>query len=75
MTTKRMFRVLTHTGVVDVTEDHSLLDINKNKVTPGELKVGDQLLHSFPNFIDNKIEVPKDIKNLNKKRDLNKLAT
>lgn len=34
-TTKRMFRVLTHTGVVDATEDHSLLDINKNKVTPG----------------------------------------
>jgi hypothetical protein len=25
-TTKRMYRVLTHTGVVDVTEDHSLLN-------------------------------------------------
>ena len=48
--TKKMYRVLTHTGVVDVTEDHSLIDSNKNEITPSDCKIGDKLLHSFPNF-------------------------
>ena len=45
-TTKRLYRVLTHTGVVDVTEDHSLLKPNGEEVTPKEVKVGQELLHS-----------------------------
>jgi len=45
-TTKEIFRVLTHTGVVDVTEDHGLLDIYKNKVSPKEISIGDALLTS-----------------------------
>lgn len=44
-TNKRMYRVLTHTGCVDVTEDHSLLNSLGEKVKPGELKVGMSLLH------------------------------
>jgi DNA polymerase elongation subunit (family B) len=44
-TTKKIFRVLTHTGVVDCTEDHSLLNNEKTKVKPEDLKVGDELLH------------------------------
>lgn len=47
-TVKKMFRVLTHTGCVDVTEDHSLLDKDKNKINPTELRVGSELYHSFP---------------------------
>jgi hypothetical protein len=47
-TVKKMFRVLTHTGCVDVTEDHSLLDKDKNKIKPTELSVGSELYHSFP---------------------------
>jgi len=47
-TVKKMFRVLTHTGCVDVTEDHSLLDKEKNKIKPSELVVGNELYHSFP---------------------------
>ena len=47
-TVKQMYRVLTHTGCVDVTEDHSLLDKQKNKIKPGELVVGSELYHSFP---------------------------
>jgi len=47
-TKKKIYRVLTHTGCVDVTEDHSLLKPNKEKVSPKELKIGDALLHSFP---------------------------
>ena len=48
-TTKRMYRVLTHTGVVDVTEDHSLLLENGQAIKPGEVTVGTRLLHREPN--------------------------
>lgn len=47
-TVKKMYRVLTHTGCVDVTEDHSLLDMNRQKIKPTEISVGSQLYHSFP---------------------------
>ena len=47
-TVKQMYRILTHTGCVDVTEDHSLLDKDKNKIKPSELSVGYELYHSFP---------------------------
>jgi len=47
-TRKRIFRVLTHTGCVDVTEDHSLLDAAGQKLKPVDAKVGQELLHSFP---------------------------
>jgi hypothetical protein len=46
--TKKIYRVLTHTGVVDVTEDHSLIDSNNNEITPSACNIGDKLLHSFP---------------------------
>lgn len=44
-TDKRIFRITTQSGVVDVTEDHSLLDVNGNKISPKDVKVGQQLLH------------------------------
>lgn len=47
-TIKQMYRVLTHTGCVDVTEDHSLLDKNKEKIKPTEILIGSELYHSFP---------------------------
>jgi DNA polymerase elongation subunit (family B) len=47
-TVKKMYRVLTHSGCVDVTEDHSLLDDKGNKVKPVDVHKGDLLLHSFP---------------------------
>jgi hypothetical protein len=47
-TEKRIFRVLTHTGCVDVTEDHSLLDSMGNKLKPVDAKIGQELLHAFP---------------------------
>tara|TARA_B100000614_G_scaffold111539_1_gene100054 strand:+ start:2842 stop:7548 length:4707 start_codon:yes stop_codon:yes gene_type:complete len=50
---KKIIRVLTHGGCVDVTEDHSLLDKNGNAVTPKDLDVGDELLLSFPKEFDN----------------------
>lgn len=45
---KKIFRVLTNIGCVDVTEDHSLIKFNLEPIKPGELKIGDSLLHSFP---------------------------
>lgn len=42
---KKMVRVLTHGGLVDVTDDHSLLRNTKEEVSPKDLKAGDTLLH------------------------------
>lgn len=48
---KKMIRVNTHIGVVDVTDDHSLLRTDKTEVSSKDLKVGDQLLHNeFPSM-------------------------
>jgi DNA polymerase elongation subunit (family B) len=44
-TTKTIHRVLTHTGVVDVTEDHSLLHEDATMVKPTEVSLGTKLLH------------------------------
>ena len=44
-TNKKIFRVLTHAGCVDVTEDHSLLDENSQKISPNDCSVGTKLLH------------------------------
>ncbi len=42
---KRMFRILTHTGVVDCTEDHSLVVASGVAVKPCDVAVGTELLH------------------------------
>ena len=47
-TNKKIYRVVTHTGVVDVTEDHSLLDQELNQLKPNELKIGMLLRHNYP---------------------------
>jgi len=48
---KKLYRVLTHTGVVDVTEDHSLLNEESEEVTPNQLQKGMFLLHhDLPNI-------------------------
>ena len=44
-TSKNIHRVVTHTGIVDVTEDHSLLLKNKYMVKPSEVGLGQELLH------------------------------
>lgn len=47
-TNKKMFRVNTHTGCIDVTEDHSLMRPDRTKIKPTELQIGTELMHSFP---------------------------
>jgi len=73
--TKNLYRVNTHTGVVDVTEDHSLLNIEKKSVKPIDCSIGDKLLHHFPSFEENKICL--DVDNLENKniKELYKIAS
>lgn len=47
-TIKRIFRVCTNTGVIDVTEDHSLLDEQCCIVKPNQISLGNNLYHSSP---------------------------
>jgi len=61
---KRIYRVLTHTGIVDVTEDHSLLKEDGVKITPQECVLGQTLLHSFPVFSENKPVIPDNLEKL-----------
>ena len=42
---KKMVRILTHTGLVDVTDDHSLLRPDGSEVSPNNISLGDELLH------------------------------
>ena len=42
---KQMMRVLTHTGLVDVTDDHSLLGRDGSMLTPKTVSVGTELMH------------------------------
>jgi len=45
---KKIYRILTHTGIVDVTEDHSLLGPDLSLLKPTDVQVGQKLYHSFP---------------------------
>ena len=48
LTKKKIYRVTTSIGSVDVTEDHSLLSEDGKKIKPTELNLNPLLLHSFP---------------------------
>ena len=54
---KTIYRIVTSSGCVDVTEDHSLLDENGNKITPNQCQVGTTLLHSKYNEKYNDYEI------------------
>lgn len=45
---KKIYRVLTHTGYVEVTEDHSLINDKMEYVKPKEVKVGSKLYCGYP---------------------------
>ena len=42
---KKMMRVLTHTGLVDVTDDHSLVSKTGEEISPKDCLIGTELLH------------------------------
>jgi hypothetical protein len=43
---KKMMRISTDQGLVDVTDDHSLLDTFANPITPNDVSIGTPLLHN-----------------------------
>jgi hypothetical protein len=43
---KKIMRILTHTGVVDVTDEHSLIDENHHIINASFVNTGDLLLHN-----------------------------
>lgn len=52
-TNKRMYRVNTFQGCVDVTEDHSIIDINGQEIKPKDCVVKEtDICHSYPNEFD-----------------------
>lgn len=57
-TNKKIYRITTQSGIVDVTEDHSLLDVNGNKISPKDIKIGDKLLHHDLPLIGGNINNP-----------------
>jgi DNA gyrase/topoisomerase IV subunit B len=57
---KKIYRVCTHTGVVDVTEDHSLLRPDGTEVAPKDIKIGQELMHAFPRFARHVPQIPSD---------------
>jgi DNA polymerase elongation subunit (family B) len=81
-TNKKIYEVITNSGYVKVTEDHSLLDVNGNRISPNDCqasdnfdKTGTNLLHSFPTFSDEDIKLPKSFPNeiVTKFSDINNL--
>jgi len=42
---KKIYRVSTFTGIIDVTEDHSLLNEDGREISPKEIVIGEKLLH------------------------------
>jgi hypothetical protein len=58
---KKIYKILTHTGCVKVTEDHSLLNENKEILKPMECKIGTSLLTSYCNeFNETSNTISKD---------------
>ena len=51
-TIKKIYRINTHTGCVDVTEDHSLLDENKNILKPNNCNISEtKLFQCYPDSV------------------------
>ncbi len=47
-THKKIFRIVTNSAICDVTEDHSLIDIDGEIIKPSKCEIGTKLLHAFP---------------------------
>lgn len=45
---KKLLKINTHQGVVVVTDEHSLLNKDGDMIDASKVKIGDELLHSFP---------------------------
>ena len=50
---KKMIRILTHTGLVDVTDDHSLIQPDGKEISPKDVLIGTELLHNNLPLLEN----------------------
>ena len=67
---KKMMRILTHTGLVDVTDDHSLLLPNGNEISPKDVQEGSELMH---NPLFQKVEQKYKITDISKMKNYNSM--
>ena len=72
-TKKKMYRVVTGLGCVDVTEDHSLLGPNKELIKPGEVNIDDELFHLPPSDALSTDPVPSVYKRCKNKQEAQRL--
>jgi DNA polymerase elongation subunit (family B) len=68
---KNIYRVITQTGIIDVTEDHSLLNLNLEQIKPTDLCEGISLFHSFPDDIE-LVKIRNQLKQICIQPDFNK---
>ena len=54
-TEKKIYRIRTKHGTVDVTEDHSLIGMDRKVFKPCDLVIGEELVHIFVNFSETQI--------------------
>ncbi len=60
LTNKKIYRVNTFKGCVDVTEDHSLIDINGDQIKPNDcIENKTEIMHSFPDTFSEKVMLTK----------------
>ena len=57
---KKMVRIVTNKGLVDVTDDHSLLRLNGEEVSPKDVQVGERLMHN-----DLPLGFPEEVRDYN----------
>lgn len=58
---KKIIRIITHAGMVDVTDEHSLLDVYGKPVDAACVQIGDELMHCSYPILENNISPRKDI--------------
>lgn len=57
---KKMIRVVTNKGLVDVTDDHSLLRYNGEEISPKDVQIGERLMHN-----DLPLGLPEEVREYN----------
>ena len=63
-TEKDIHRIRTKHGIVDLTEDHSLINTNREIIKPCYLEIGEELLHNYMEFSEPQITFDELIKNI-----------
>jgi DNA polymerase elongation subunit (family B) len=62
---KQIVRIVTQCGIVDVTDDHSLILEDGNEISPKDIKIGDRLLYKKIKIVVNKnIKETREMENL-----------